>query len=94
MERRNMPVPDGFFAARVGRDALDGQINFDQSFGVGHLCSGNSIVGRGLDQQDFSACYYPGLRKSGQTVLFTKAPSAHRQKHTKTTVPAQTIRAS
>jgi len=30
-----MPVPDGFLAPRVRGDALDGQVNLDEAFGVG-----------------------------------------------------------
>jgi len=33
----DVAVPDGFFAPRVRRDALDGQVNFDEALGVRFL---------------------------------------------------------
>ena len=39
VQRGNMPMPDGFLAPRVRGDALDGQVNFDEAFGVGHVQS-------------------------------------------------------
>ena len=36
MQRGNVPVPDGLLPPRVRRDALDGQVNFDEAAGVGH----------------------------------------------------------
>ena len=36
VERRNMPVTDALFLPRVGRNAFDGQVNFDKPFGIVH----------------------------------------------------------
>lgn len=36
MQGGNVAVPDGFLAPRVGGDALDRQVHFDEAFGVGH----------------------------------------------------------
>jgi hypothetical protein len=37
VESRDVAVPDGFLAARMGGNAFDGQVNFDEAFGVAHL---------------------------------------------------------
>ena len=36
VQRRNVAVPNGLLAPRVRGDALDGQVNFDEAFGVVH----------------------------------------------------------
>jgi hypothetical protein len=36
VQRGDVPVPDGFFAPGVRRDALDGQIYFDEALGKIH----------------------------------------------------------
>lgn len=37
VERGNVSVANGFLAPRMGGDAFDGQVNFDEAFGVwGH----------------------------------------------------------
>jgi hypothetical protein len=40
-----VPMPNGFLLPRVRRDTLDGQINFDEAFGIlGHLHSGRISI--------------------------------------------------
>jgi len=36
VQRRDVAVADGLFPPRMGGDALDGQVHFDEAFGVGH----------------------------------------------------------
>lgn len=38
MQRADVAVADGFLAPGVPRDALDGQVNFDQTLGKIHRC--------------------------------------------------------
>jgi hypothetical protein len=34
MQGGNMPVTDRFFPSGVGRNPLDGEVNFDEAFGI------------------------------------------------------------
>ena len=47
MERGDVTVPDGLFAPVVRGDALDGQVNFDEAFGV----AAHEVTGRMMLQQ-------------------------------------------
>ncbi|TSE34581.1 hypothetical protein Tfont_02610 [Tepidimonas fonticaldi] len=38
VQRGDVPVTDAFLAPRVGGDALDGQVDLDEAFGIGHAC--------------------------------------------------------
>ena len=49
VQRRDMPMPNRLLPPRMGGDSGDGQIDFDQAFGVGHEVRGGKENGEKED---------------------------------------------
>ena len=49
-----MPMPDGLLPPRMRGDALDRQVNFDQSFGIGARSWSVCTIFRDMDQDFYT----------------------------------------
>jgi hypothetical protein len=45
VQRADVPVTEGLFPPRVRRDAADGQVNFDEAFGIALFGHENAFFG-------------------------------------------------